>query len=63
MDPLSLTTWQLLVASYLTGIAVTASLTFFFSRDPSLGIRLLCAALIGLTWPLSFPLVLIFILL
>ncbi|WP_254304278.1 GhoT/OrtT family toxin [Candidatus Sodalis sp. SoCistrobi] len=51
------------MASYLAGIAVTAWLMYFFSRDPSLGIRLLCAALIGLTWPLIFPLVLIFILL
>lgn len=63
MDPLPLTTWQILVTSYLAGIAVTIWLTYFFSRAPSLGIRLLCAALIGLTWPLIFPLVLIFILL
>lgn len=59
----TLTTWQLILASYLAGIAVTGFLTFFFSRDPSLGIRLLCSALIAVTWPLSFPLVLIFILL
>ncbi|WP_073961067.1 GhoT/OrtT family toxin [Sodalis-like endosymbiont of Proechinophthirus fluctus] len=37
---------------------VTAFLTFF-SRDPSLGIRLLCVELIGLTCPLNFPMVLI----
>ncbi|CRL45121.1 hypothetical protein SGGMMB4_02661 [Sodalis glossinidius str. 'morsitans'] len=35
MDTHTLTTWQLLVASYLTGTVVTALLKFFISRDPS----------------------------
>nr|WP_230473067.1 GhoT/OrtT family toxin [Enterobacillus tribolii] len=41
-------------------MAVTALIIFFFSRD-SIKMRLLAALLIGTTWPLSFPVALIFL--
>lgn len=46
--------------SYLIGAVLSFIITFFLTKDPSLAMRLLSALLIGLTWPLSFPMALIF---
>ncbi|WP_277949017.1 GhoT/OrtT family toxin [Proteus mirabilis] len=35
-------------------------MTFFLTKDPSLAMRLLSAFLIAITWPLSFPMAIIF---
>ena len=45
---------------YLCGAGITAVVTFLLSRDPGLNIRLLASVLTGLTWPLSFPVALLF---
>lgn len=52
--------WETITNIYLIGLCITAFVVFCFSRD-SLKIRLLAALLIGLTWPLSFPVALIFL--
>ncbi|OAT35992.1 GhoT/OrtT family toxin [Proteus myxofaciens] len=45
---------------YLIGAAVSFIITFFLTKDPSLAMRLLSAFLIAITWPMSFPMALIF---
>ncbi|AUH02498.1 GhoT/OrtT family toxin [Prodigiosinella confusarubida] len=45
---------------YFIGLVVSMLFTFLMSRDNSLFIRFLAALIIGLTWPLSFPVVLVF---
>ncbi|MBW7984880.1 uncharacterized protein DUF2566 [Enterobacillus tribolii] len=52
--------WDTIRSIYFIGMAVTALIIFFFSRD-SIKMRLLAALLIGTTWPLSFPVALIFL--
>ncbi|WP_370546781.1 GhoT/OrtT family toxin [Edwardsiella tarda] len=51
--------WALIKTAYCIGVLFCALVTFFASRDPSIKIRLLSALLVSLTWPMSFPLVLI----
>ncbi|MBQ0212844.1 GhoT/OrtT family toxin [Proteus vulgaris] len=46
--------------SYLIGAVISFIITFFLTKDPSFAMRLLSALLIALTWPLSFPMALIF---
>ncbi|MBG3079931.1 GhoT/OrtT family toxin [Proteus mirabilis] len=46
--------------SYLIGAVFSFIITFFLTKDPSVAMRLLSALLIALTWPLSFPMALIF---
>ncbi|WP_193016115.1 GhoT/OrtT family toxin [Proteus sp. FME41] len=46
--------------SYLIGAVLSFIITFFLTKDPSLAMRFLSAFLIALTWPLSFPMALIF---
>ncbi|WP_230011270.1 GhoT/OrtT family toxin [Citrobacter koseri] len=50
---------QILLLIYVTGVFLSAILTFLLSKDPCLKIRILAALLIGLTWPLSIPVVLV----
>ncbi|WP_074012127.1 GhoT/OrtT family toxin [Candidatus Sodalis sp. SoCistrobi] len=52
--------WQALTQIYLIGLFIAAPVTFLLSHDPSLRIRLLTAKIIGLTWPMSLPVVLLF---
>ncbi|STQ71112.1 GhoT/OrtT family toxin [Hafnia alvei] len=52
--------WAFIKTVYLIGSVISALLTFKACADPSLKIRLFTAILIGLTWPMSFPIVLLF---
>ncbi len=45
---------------YLIGAVLSFVITFFLTKDPSLAMRLLSAFLIAITWPLSFPMAIIF---
>lgn len=51
--------WVVTLYVYFIGLLVSMIFTFLVSRD-TLTIRLLSALLIGLTWPLSLPVVLLF---
>lgn len=52
--------WEVIKTAYFIGFVLSLVFTFFVSKDRSMFIRLLCAILIGLTWPLSFPVVVMF---
>ncbi|EEP98348.1 GhoT/OrtT family toxin [Yersinia ruckeri] len=43
-------------------MVISILITFFASVDPSWKIRIFAALLIGLTWPMSLPVVLLFLL-
>ncbi|HBC6574813.1 TPA: GhoT/OrtT family toxin [Proteus mirabilis] len=45
---------------YLIGAVLSFIITFFLTKDPGLAMRLLSAFLIAITWPLSFPMAIIF---
>lgn len=45
---------------YLIGAGIAFIVTFFLTKDPSIAMRLLSAFLIAITWPMSFPMALIF---
>ncbi|HGD3320683.1 TPA: GhoT/OrtT family toxin [Proteus mirabilis] len=45
---------------YLIGAVLSFIITFFLTKDPCLAMRLLSAFLIAITWPLSFPMAIIF---
>ncbi|MGK0680612.1 GhoT/OrtT family toxin, partial [Proteus mirabilis] len=45
---------------YLIGAVLSFIITFFLTKDPILAMRLLSAFLIAITWPLSFPMAIIF---
>ncbi len=51
--------WVVTQYVYVIGLIVSMIFTFLVSRD-TLAIRLLSALIIGLTWPLSLPVVLLF---
>jgi hypothetical protein len=53
-------TWDVIKTTYFSGLAFSVLFTLWVSRDSSFLIRLLASALIGLTWPLSLPVVLLF---
>ncbi|MGL9759777.1 MAG: GhoT/OrtT family toxin [Symbiopectobacterium sp.] len=55
--------WEFIKHTYLLGTIIVMVITFLLSRDKSLLMRFLASILIGLTWPLSFLLVLLFSLL
>ena len=55
--------WEFIKIVYLGGVVISMAVTFLVSRDKQLLMRLLAAALVGITWPLSFPVVLLFSLL
>lgn len=52
--------WEALTHIYIIGLFIAAPVTFLLSHDPSLRIRLFTAKIIGLTWPMSLPVVLLF---
>ncbi len=52
--------WEMIKTIYFTGFFLSLVFTFFVSKDRSMLIRLLCAIVIGLTWPMSFPVVVMF---
>ncbi|MCG8710158.1 GhoT/OrtT family toxin [Brenneria sp. 4F2] len=54
------TLWESIKLIYFIGLAISLFITFLLSRDKSLPIRFLTSLLIGATWPLSFPVVLLF---
>ncbi len=45
---------------YLIGAVLSFIITFFLTKDPNLAMRLLSAFLIAITWPLSFPMAMLF---
>lgn len=51
--------WVVTQYVYVIGLIVSMIFTFLVSRD-TVTIRLLSALIIGLTWPLSLPVVLLF---
>ncbi|AKA37415.1 GhoT/OrtT family toxin [Yersinia ruckeri] len=54
--------WIALKTIYWVGMVISILITFFASVDPSWKIRIFTALLIGLTWPMSLPVVLLFLL-
>ncbi|WP_252363084.1 GhoT/OrtT family toxin [Citrobacter sp. wls826] len=46
---------------YITGFAISAVVTYILSSDSDLKINVLASILIGLSWPLSFPVALLFV--
>ncbi|WP_192458681.1 GhoT/OrtT family toxin [Musicola keenii] len=52
--------WETIKLIYLIGFCIAILFTFFMSKDRSLLIRFLASTLIALTWPLSFPVVIVF---
>ncbi|SFN46394.1 Protein of unknown function [Izhakiella capsodis] len=51
--------YQNMLIFYVAMGFIAAIATFFIARD-RLGIRLLSALLVGATWPISFPVALLF---
>ncbi|MGL5387798.1 MAG: GhoT/OrtT family toxin [Serratia sp. (in: enterobacteria)] len=51
--------WVVTQYVYVIGLVISMIFTFLVSRDTP-AIRLLSALIIGLTWPLSLPVVLLF---
>lgn len=54
-----MSSWQIIVMVYLTLAAFSGLVTWFLTRDKK-SMRLLASLLIALTWPLSFPVALLF---
>lgn len=54
-----MTVFEKMMVVYLVMGVFSGLITWYLARDNP-GIRLLCALLIGVTWPLSFPVVLLF---
>ncbi|ATO33696.1 Orphan toxin OrtT [Dickeya dianthicola] len=52
--------WEMIRTLYFLGLSVSVLFTFFMSKDNSLTMRFLASILIGATWPLSFPVVIVF---
>ncbi|KML69954.1 membrane protein [Pectobacterium carotovorum subsp. carotovorum ICMP 5702] len=44
----------------MIGFVVSLIVTFLLSKDKSLFIRFFASLIVGLTWPMSFPVVLLF---
>lgn len=59
MDIELVTGWDYIKLIYSLGAIAAGVLTYRVSCDPSKKIRLLSAVLIALTWPLSFPIVVV----
>ncbi|MGV3346333.1 GhoT/OrtT family toxin [Enterobacteriaceae bacterium LUAb1] len=57
-----MTLYQHLLLFYGVVGAIAMIVTFFLAKE-STGIRILSAILVGATWPMSFPLVLLVVLL
>ncbi len=55
-----LSAWEVIERIYLIGLVVAMVVTFLLSHDPSIKVKLFTAKIIGLTWPMSLPVVLLF---
>lgn len=53
-----MTLYQHMLVFYAVMAAIAALITFFITKDKT-SIKLLCATLIGATWPMSFPVALL----
>lgn len=51
--------WGTIKSVYLAGAVIAVIITLPISKDPSWIIRIFCSLLIGLTWPMSLPIVLL----
>lgn len=51
--------WEAIKTIYWGGLALAAIFTLLVSRD-TIKIRLLTSGIIGLTWPMSLPVVMLF---
>ncbi|CAM3449325.1 hypothetical protein BS639_15240 [Rouxiella silvae] len=51
--------WEVIKTIYWGGLGIAALFTLLVSRD-SFKIRLLTSGIIGLTWPMSLPVVMLF---
>jgi len=51
--------WEVIKTIYWGGLALAVVITLLVSRD-TIKIRLLTSALIGFTWPMSLPVVVLF---
>ncbi|WP_072159966.1 GhoT/OrtT family toxin [Pluralibacter gergoviae] len=54
-----MTSWHIIVNIYLALALICSLITWFLTRDKK-SVRLLASIFIGLTWPLSFPVALLF---
>lgn len=54
-----MTGWHIIVTLYLIMAFISGLVTWYLTRDKK-SVRLLASALIALTWPLSFPVALLF---
>ncbi|NDJ58113.1 GhoT/OrtT family toxin [Enterobacteriaceae bacterium 4M9] len=54
-----MTLYQHMLVFYAVMASIAAVITFFLARD-KLSIKLLSALLVGATWPMSFPVALLF---
>ncbi|MGM3176130.1 GhoT/OrtT family toxin [Dickeya lacustris] len=52
--------WEMIRTLYFIGLPVSMLFTLLMSRDNSWMMRILASILIGITWPLSFPVVFVF---
>ncbi|TCV98287.1 GhoT/OrtT family toxin [Biostraticola tofi] len=52
--------WEVIERIYLIGLVVATIVTYLLSHDPSIKVKLFTAKIIGLTWPMSLPVVLLF---
>ncbi|EKT62056.1 GhoT/OrtT family toxin [Providencia burhodogranariea] len=55
-----MSTFECILLVYGIGGVCSALITLLVTKDPDILMRLLSALLIGLTWPMSFPVVLLF---
>ncbi|MCE0824625.1 GhoT/OrtT family toxin [Buttiauxella sp. A2-C2_NF] len=51
--------YQKMLVFYVVMSLITSIITWFLSRDKK-SIKLLCSVLVGATWPMSFPVALLF---
>lgn len=56
---MTMTTFEMIMAIYLVGGVISGGIVGYLSRDKP-WVRVLSALLIGATWPLSFPVALLF---
>ncbi|MEW7314972.1 GhoT/OrtT family toxin [Buttiauxella gaviniae] len=54
-----MTLYQHMLVFYAVMSLITALITWFLAHDTK-RIKLLCSALVGATWPMSFPVALMF---
>ncbi|EKT58459.1 GhoT/OrtT family toxin [Providencia sneebia] len=55
-----MSTFESILLIYGIGAVCSALITLLVTKDPNIFMRLLSALLIGLTWPMTLPVVLLF---